>query len=460
MLINIVGNFTFEQRGDALFIGTEESAALICNGHARLAPPEPTFQRFSAPGVTARVHYADGPPTIVRHGDKEWHLHDVLKGGSDAYGVASPRNERILIVHDWDGNRLASLPQRLGPMHFGRAAIVLTDTYTYPQSEYTEIYRPDGELLARYTLQRHGAGRQELAHFTDALAFLRTGNDPSTYQLFDLHSLQACGVLPVAGAILGVCALPDGSNLWVDAEGMHRLAPQGQDQPPQTLHRFAEPLDVEQAKLLLWHDAQRVYAAIDQDRDRQTLIALPLEGAGTAVQELHWSDTWAIAFQGGFLAGQNYLQLKRKTLLADNAVVLWRPGDVLSPALLQTDASPVVEVSQTRSAARGKHGYRLRVEDPCPNRAIRCAALELGRLLGDTCEGAYQQGDEVPDRKFDGCLSIDIATASAPTAFEQAFLPAYLAYYRDTGDLSPAGSRARLAPLAITWTTDEALYKK
>ena len=81
-------------------------------------------------------------------------------------------------------------------------------------------------------------------------------------------------------------------------------------------------------------------------------------------------------------------------------------------------------------------------------------------MLGDTCEGAYQQGDEVPDRKFDGCFSIDIATVSAPTAFEQAFLPAYLAYYRDTGDLSPAGSRARLAPLAITWTTDEALHKK
>ncbi|WP_422845794.1 hypothetical protein [Acidovorax sp. M2(2025)] len=47
MLISIVGNFHFEQRGDALFIGSEESAALICNGHARLVPPEPTFLRFS-----------------------------------------------------------------------------------------------------------------------------------------------------------------------------------------------------------------------------------------------------------------------------------------------------------------------------------------------------------------------------------------------------------------------------
>lgn len=459
MLINIVGNFTFEQRGDAMLIGTEESAALICNGHARLVPPEPTFLRFSAPGVTARVHYADGPPTIVRHGDKEWHLHDVLLGGSDAYGVASPGNERIFIVHDWSGDRLASLPKRLGPKHFGRAAIVMTDTYTYPESEYTEIYRPDGELHARYTLQRHGAGRQELAHFTDALAFLRTGNTPSTYQLFDLRSLQARGLLPVAGAILGVCALPDGSNLWVDAEGMHRLAPQGQDPSPQTLHRFPEPLDVGQAKLLLWHDTQRIYAAIDHDRERQSLIALPLDGVNATVQEMEWSDTWIIAFQGGFLAGQNYLQLKRKTLLADNAVVLWQPGDVLSPALLQTDASPVVEVSQTRSTVKGKHGYRLRIQDACPNRAIRCAALELGRLLGDTCKGAYQQGDDVPDRKFDGCFTIDIATASAPTAFEQAFLPAYLAYYRDIGDLSPEGSRARLAPLAITWAIDETLYK-
>jgi hypothetical protein len=58
-----------------------------------------------------------------------------------------------------------------------------------------------------------GGGQQELVHFTGALAFLRTGAGPSTYQLFDLHSLQPCGLLPVAGAILGGCALPDGSNL-------------------------------------------------------------------------------------------------------------------------------------------------------------------------------------------------------------------------------------------------------
>lgn len=459
MLINIVGNFKFEQRDDALFIGTEESAALVRNGQARLVPPELTYLRFSAPGVTAHDHYADGPPVIVRHGGKEWPIQrpDVLLGGSDAYGVTltkDSKGESERTVHDWDGNRLAVLPSLLGPMHFGHAAMVFSDTFHHTDSQSAQVYRPDGKLLARFALQWRGAGRQEPVHFTDALAFLRTDAGTSTYQLFDLRSLQPCGLLPVATVVFGACALPDGGTLWVDAEGMHQLGPQGegQDLRPQTLHRFAAPLDAEQAKLLLWHDAQHAYVAIDHDRDHQTLLAAPLAGGDHAVQELHWSDTWAITWHGGFLGGQNYLSLKRKTLLADNALLVWGRGEPLSPALLQPDASPVAEVSQVRSTTKGKHGYRLRVEDTCSNRAIRSAALELGQRLGAACDGAYNQADEMLDRKFDGHFYIDITTASEPTAFEREFLPAYLGYFRDVGDLSPAGSRARLAPPEIIWT--------
>lgn len=449
MLVNIVGNFVFEHRGDALFMGTEESAALVAGGQARLVPPEHSYVMFRAPGVTAHVPYGDGLITID-HGGRQWTNRDWLLGGSEGYGVSRTKDaggEYVRIVHDWDGHPVATLPNLIGPRHFASKAMVFTN------DKLAQVYSPEGELIASFDLKGRGAGIQPLAHFAEQRAFLRTESEVAACQVFDLQRLEVVATLRVAGAIFAMCPLSGGSLLVVDAEGLHRWDPASPD-TLHLLHRFATALDAKEVKMLLWHDTQRAYVSIDHDhdRDRHSLLAVPLAGSeGEPVQELHWSSAWATTIHGGFLAGLNYLSLRRKTLLADNAVMLWAPGEPLSPALFEPGAgTAVVEVAQVRSATKGKHGYRVRVQDDNPNRAVRLAALELGRLLGDACKGAYIQVDDPVDDKFDGAFQVEIACAGEPSDFERGFLPAYLAYYRDVGQLRPAGSRARLS-LIVTW---------
>lgn len=447
MLVNIVGSLIFEQRGDALFIGTEESAALVTDGQARLLPPEPTYVIFRAPGVTAHMPYADHPITID-HGGRQWTSPDLLRGSAEGYGVWRTEDadgKPVRIVRDWDGNPIAMLPNLIGPGHFVSKAMVFTD------DENAQVYSPQGELIASFALTGRGAGIQTLAHFAEQRAFLRTDGDAAAYQVFDLQRLDVLATLRVAEAICAMCSLPDGSILLVDAEGLQRWDP-GAPDTLHTLHRFATALDVKEVQLLLWHDLQHAYVSIDHDheRDRHTLLALSLTGSkGAPVQELHWSSAWATTIHGGFLAGLNYLSLKRKTLLADNAVLVWAPGHPLSPELFAPGANTAVEVEQVRSSTKGKHGYRVRLEDDNPNRAVRMAALELGRLLGETCKGAYVQTDEAVDRKFDGAFQVEIACAAEPSDFERGFLLAYLGFFRGVG-VSPAGSKASLS-LSVTW---------
>lgn len=450
MLVNTIGSFNFEQRGDALFMGTEESAALVADGQARLVPPEATYVTFRAPGVTACVPYGD-ETTTVEHGGRQWGSTDCLLGGAEGYGVWLTEGEGggyVRIVRDWDGNPIVTLPSLVGPRHFARKAMVFTE------DENAQVYSPEGVLITSFALKKAGAGIQKLAHFAEQQAFLRTDGDAAAYQVFDLQRLEVSATLRVAGAIFAMCPLSGGSFLLVDAEGLQRWAPASPDRL-HLLHRFATALDAKEAILLLWHDGQHACISIDHDhaRDRHSLMAVPLAGSeGAAVQELHWSSAWATTIHGGFLAGQNYLSLKRKTLLADNAVLVWAPGQPLSPELFEPGAgAAVVGVEQVRSATRGKHGYRVRVADDNPNRAVRLAALELGRLLGDTCKGFYIQVDEAVDDKFDGAFQVEIACAGEPSDFERGFLPAYLGFYRDVGGLQPAGSRAQLS-LVVTWT--------
>lgn len=449
MLINVVGSFDFEQRGDALFMGTEESAALVADGQARLVPPEAIYLVFRTPGITVYTPYGDDT-TTVDHDGRQWSSTDCLLGGAEGYGVwltDGASGGYVRIVRDWGGNAIVTLPSLVGPSHFARRAMVFTE------DESALVYSPEGALIGSFTLKKPGAGIQKLAHFAEQQAFLRTDGEVAAYQVFDLQRLEVTATLRVASAIFAMCPLSAGSILLVDAEGLQRWDP---DSPNtlQLLHRFATALDAKEAMLLLWHDGLHAYISIDHDhaRDHHTLLAVPLAGSQDApVQELHWSSAWATTIHGGFLAGQNYLSLKRKTLLADNAVLVWAPGQPLSPELFEPGAgTAVVEVAQARSATRGKHGYRVRVQDDNPNRAVRLAALELGRLLGDTCKGPYIQVDEAVDDKFDGAFQVEISSAVEPTDFERGFLPAYLGYYRDTCYLHPAGSRARLS-LAVTW---------
>jgi hypothetical protein len=450
MLVNIIGNFTFEQRDNDLFIGTEESAALVADGQARLVPPEATYVKFRTQGVTARERYADDITTID-HGGRQWSSTDLLRGGTEGYGVWRTEDadgKPTRMVRDWDGNPIATLPNLFGPGHFASKAMVFTN------DDNAHVYSPQGALIASFVLKGRGAGIQPLAHFAEQQAFLRTDSEAAAYQVFDLQRLEVIATLRVAHAIFATCSLAGGSILLVDAEGLQRWDP-GSPDGLHLLHRFATALDANEVKMLLWHDGQRAYISIDHDheRDRHTLLALPLAGSqgATPVQELHWSSAWATTIHGGFLAGHNYLSLKRKTLLADNAVLVWAPGEPLSPALFEPGAdTAVVGVEQVRSATKGKHGYRVRVEDSDSNRAVRLAALELGRLIGETCRGAYVLTDGAVDRKFDGAFQVEIACACEPTDFEHGFLPAYLGYFRDVGQASPAGSKAHLS-LAVTW---------
>lgn len=451
MLVNIIGSFTFEQRGDALFVGTEESAALVADGQARLAPPEPTFLAFKGPGVTAHVPYGDGP-TVIHHASRPWSSDDCLLGGTDLYGVwlaDDADGKSVSIVRDWSNNVLATLPYLVGPRHFASQAMVQADDNT------ALVHSPKGELIADFSLQAQGAGIQSPAHFAGSWAFLRTHGEASACQVFDLHRLAVIATLRVAVAIFGICALPDGRILLADADGLHRWDAASPD-TLHTLHDFDSALDAGEVQMLLWHDPHHAYVSIDHDhaRDRHSLLAVPLAASpGDPVQSLHWSSAWATTIHGGFLAGQNFLSLKRKTLLADNAVLVWTPGQPLSADLFQPADHATVEVESIRSTAKGKHGYRVRVEDDDANRAVRLAALELGRLLGETCKGPYVQVDEVADRQFDGAFQVDIVGAGVPSDFERGFLPAYLDYFRDEGSLQPAGSKARLS-VAVTWAGD------
>lgn len=68
-------------------------------------------------------------------------------------------------------------------------------------------------------------------------------------------------------------------------------------------------------------------------------------------------------------------------------------------------------------------------------------------------KGAYVQADEAVDRKFDGAFQVQIACTAEPSDYEHGFLAAYLGYFRDVGQLQPAGSKARLS-LAVIWAGD------
>ena len=174
------------------------------------------------------------------------------------------------------------------------------------------------------------------------------------------------------------------------------------------------------------------------------------------MEELHWSSGWRFShapYQVDYHVGsRNYLPLQRQGLLADDAALCWTPDEPLTPALFDADLSPQREVSQTPSATKGKHGYRLRIRDSSVNRAVRTAAFELGRLLGECCSGAFNSDwPQISDRKFDGHFAIDICCDETPSDFERDYLPGMLRYFREDGGLSPAGSRASLQPLELRW---------
>ncbi len=296
------------------------------------------------------------------------------------------------------------------------------------------------------------SSRPGRACFTDNLFFFREGEEPR-YQIYDVSKRDLVSSVTVVGGLLGTLALPCGSVLLIDTEGVRRLDQAGpMSAAPQTIHRFSTALDIDENDVTVWHDTKYAYIASSVDRNNQLLLAMSLTNSDP-VQELRWSETWAITDQGGFVSGYNYLTLERKDLLADSAIMLWEPGEPLTEKLLHQEISPVVEVSQVASQAKGKHGYCITIQDSLTNRAVRSAVNELGYLLGTCCSGVYNRAEEILDRSFDGKFHIEITTPVGPNDFEREFLFEYIKYFRYFGGLSPAGSKASLADPIVTWST-------
>lgn len=137
--------------------------------------------------------------------------------------------------------------------------------------------------------------------------------------------------------------------------------------------------------------------------------------------------------------------------MGNGGLLVWKPGEALDSALLKEALSADRVVSEMPSQAKGKHGFHIKISDPSVNNAVRSAASEICRLIGESCSGAYNQAEAVIDRKFDGHFLVEITSTEQPNDFERDYLPQIVEYHRDQGGLSPAGSRLTLQPPEIVW---------
>lgn len=447
MIVNIIGSASFRLAPEGLSINTEESGALVSATEAKLAPPAATYLRFSTSTVEVLNSYKEDGCTFIAHG-KEWHTRDLFIGGDETYCVlrsADAEGNKFYGVYDWSGSELGRLPFIVGDKYFASTWVALSKEKT------SQLFTLQGEKLGHLQSITVSVGRQQPIFFTERFALFKHASG-SDYQIYDVSKRQLTATISVSEAVCGVVQSASGLTYVVDAQGIKQLDYDGESATLEPRHLFDTPLDIDQAKVRLWCDEQHLYVAINRDGGSQVLISVALKDA-SEVKVLNWSAPWVINFQGGFLGGYNYVTLRRDVLLSDNAVLLWKAGQPLTAELLEFDLSPVVEVSQTTSSVKGKHGYRLRIEDTSSNRAIRSAAYELGRLLSESCSGAYNESEEIMDCEFDGQFHIEVTTSIAPDEFEQAFLPSYLRYFRTFGVLSPEGSKASLADPIITWNT-------
>lgn len=443
MIFSFWGVVGVRSAGGDLFFESEESRISFSSGDLKLVPPAEEYVKFAI-GKKCVLGVYGLPGSRVVAERSEWVSEHPFGGGHLSYLFFTEKTEQKSYVgRTWSGDVIFKIPYFSAEKYFAPAAIALGNqdswiVFDLAGAKIKEI--PCSGLSNRL-------GR---AHFTEDLFFFRGGKE-AEYQIYDVKNRDIVSSVTVVGAVVCMLALPSGAILLVDAEGVKRFEYYGsQGVKLETLHRFASPLDVEESDALTWCDTERAYVAINRDPDNHILVALPLVGSGQ-VEELLWAEAWAITNQCGFLDGQNYLSLKRKNLLADNAVMLWSPTQPLTAELLYVDLSPHIQVSQVPSAAKGKHGYGIKIEDTSTNRAVRSAAYELGRLLSESCSGAYNHAEKILDRKFDGQFHIEITSLAEPDKFEQDFLPGYIEFFRYFGGLSPAGSKASLAKPAITW---------
>lgn len=444
MIVNILGVFGAEDVGGDLVFDSQEARIVVLDNDFRLAPATKEYVKFHLGNVKVTSSYDDGTLSISGP-DGEWTSKQVFLGGSLDYGFFSEKGDQhSYVARTWDGKTIFQIPYFYAENFMGSSVIALGD------KDKWSIFDLEGRCIQE--VECSGLyGKIGRAHFTDQIFLFRTG-EVAEYQVYDSKQLRITVSLCVVGAVFSLLCLPGGDFLLVDGEGIKRLKYDGVTAQLETLHYFPLILTPSLADVVVWHDNSRAFVAINYDGSNQLLYAISLEGE-RHIEELEWSDTWSITKLGGFRLGWNYLSLRRKDLLSDNAVMLWRENQSLGLHLLAYDLSQTVTVDQVASTMKGKHGYGIAIEDSSSNRAVRTAALELGRLLSETCSGVYNESDEILDRRFDGNFYIEITTSESPDEFERTFLLEYIRYFRYFGGLSPAGSKATLAEPVLKWNS-------
>lgn len=444
MIVNILGVFGVEDVGGDLIFDSQEARIVVLDDDFRLAPATQRYVKFELGNLRVTSSYGDGTLSISGP-DGEWTSKQVFLGGGLDYGFFSEKgDEHLYVARTWSGRAIFQIPYFHAENFLGSSVIALGD------KDKWSIFNLEGRCIQE--VECSGLyGRIGRAHFTDQIFLFRTG-EVAEYQVYDSKQLRITVSLCVIGAVLSLLYLSDGDFLLVDGEGIKRLKYDGFNAQLETLHRFPSILTPSLADVVVWHDNSRAFVAVNYDGNNQLLYAISLKGE-SHIEEFEWSDTWSITKLGGFRLGWNYLSLRRKDLLSDNAVMLWRENQSLDVHLLSYDLSRVVTVNQVASTMKGKHGYGIVIEDFSPNRAVRTAALELGRLLSETCSGVYNEADEILDRKFDGNFYIEITTSGSPDEFERNFLLEYIRYFRYFGGLSPAGSKSTLADPVLKWNS-------
>lgn len=445
MIFNFLGVIAVQASREGLMFESEESRAQYSDGKFELEPPAPDFLRLSLSGKRVLDSYQENEIRVLTS-EGEWSVPHSFLGGNQSYVFLYEETDQgRYVARNWSGDVLFQMPYFGAEGYFAPGLIALGDEQRWSVFDLTGATVKDIPCSGL-------SGRFGQARFTDRLFLFRTVSDP-TYAIYDVEKREIVSSVSVADCALALLALPGGETWLVDVEGVKRFDHCSSPQTDlQTIHRFVNPLDATQNDVHIWHDTSRVYVASSLSRNSQLLLAIPLDGNGP-VEELRWAGAWSITWRGGYLNGYNYLTLERSDLLADNGVMVWEPGQPLSEELVRVDMSPVVEVKEAPSAIKGKHGFHIRIEDTSNNRAVRSAAHEIGRLLGESCNGAYSRALQIQDRKFDGQFHIEITSTAQPTEFERSFLPHYLGFFRDSGGLSPAGSKASLADPIIIWNT-------
>lgn len=445
MLINIVGNVNFDIAPEGLYFGSEESGIYLRSSGAKLVEPREHYLRFCSPESKVFNTYKGGGSLVVT-GSDEWSTEDLFVGGNEQYivfRILGADGNKKYEIRNWSGSALAYLPFIVGEKYFASTWVA------FLEGKLARVFNLQGEEVDKLEVISFSVGLQRPIFFTEDFAVFKKSAGAS-YQVYDVINGRAVSSVDVDEAVFDVLQLNSGVIFIVDARGVKILQNNLEQFELTEIYRFDVPLAVRESKVHLWCDDACLYVSVNYGGNRQVLVSLNVE-AGFKSSMLAWTDPWIVNAKGSFFMGYNCLPLRRRELLSDNAILLWEAGRPLSEELLDADLSSAIIVTHEKSNAKGKHGYRLCVKDISCNRAIRSVAYELGRLLGESCIGPYNESEEIKDRKFDGQFYINISASAEPNDYERVFLAAYIRHFRDFGGLSPAGSKAPLAEPVITW---------